>query len=383
MAVAPQPSGRTLDRVVDEVLKSSPLGSDWSTAAHMLAPQRPLLAGNPFARLFVSEFGNRAVSAIGNESKSLGAVGVFAANALGMLLDHDAGKRILGQTLRPNVKKLIVYHGDRGLRSSILILDPGLDESDAPLLPKIDWSPDLVDLARHLFDQSRIRTALPTLNSDDAIEALWIGRPRIVIAAAPKMIDTCVRRPAGTVTCGAKNSAVGAYAHDSAGNPGVTVCYHGTGGTGTELSIDHVMRKVSLESQALDTCFVPIGNHELPVVPPPLFAARGLLAARAPGAQERHTFWSEASKALVEARITATDFGLPQPTPQRQLCVYTDPVTNYGDSGGALLNDDDQLVGFSFQRTPFDRPLQYSTWIWANSAFDELKLKPILDTITN
>jgi hypothetical protein len=336
-----------------------------------------MLAGDPFARLFGTSFGNRAVSAIGNESKSLGAVGVFAANALGMLLDHDGGKQILGQSLRPDVRKLIVYHGDKGLRSSILILDPSLDENDAPVLPQTNWSPDLVDLARHIFDHSLIPTALPALDSDDAIEALWIGRPRIVIAPAPTMIDTCVRRPAGTVTCGVKSSAVGAYARDSTGNPGVTVCYHGTGGTGTELSIDHVTRKVSLESQALDTCFVPIGNQDVPVVPPPLFAARGLLAARAPGAQERHTFWSEASKALVEARITAADFGLPQPTPQRQLCVYTDPVTNYGDSGGALLNDDDQLVGFSFQRTPFDRSLQYSTWIWAHSAFEELKLKPI------
>jgi S1-C subfamily serine protease len=78
-----------------------------------------------------------------------------------------------------------------------------------------------------------------------------------------------------------------------------------------------------------------------------------------------------------EARIVGIDFGVPTPTPQRQLCIYTDPVTNYGDSGGALVNDDDQLVGFSFQRTPFSSPTQYSTWIWAHSALEELDLSAI------
>lgn len=369
------PVGRTLDRLVDDVLAQSPVQADWTAVARMLVPNQHVMAGDPFARLFKSNFGSRAVAAIGNESQSLSAVGTYAANALGALLRRVPSGKGFGRLLPPNAKMLAVFHGDKGLRVSILILDPALDANSPASLAPSAWIDDLTRAAPNLFDKSPLNTALPAFDSDDTIQALWIARPRIVVAPAPKMIDTCVRRPAGKVTCGGKTSAVGAYARDSSGRPGVTVCYHGTGGVGTELSIDNVPRTVTSASQVLDTCFVAMSEQDMP--PPPLLASKGLLMSRAPGGQEHHTFWSQASSVTKEARIIGTDLGLPEPTPQRQLCLYTDPVTNYSDSGGALVNDDDQLVGFSFQRTPFGNSFEYSTWIWAHSAFDELNLKPL------
>ena len=72
----------------------------------------------------------------------------------------------------------------------------------------------------------------------------------------------------------------------------------------------------------------------------------------------------------------AVDFGVPFPMPGRQLCVQTKAVTNYGDSGSALLNDDDRLVGFAFQRTAYGgrATVEFSDWIWAASVLNELGL---------
>lgn len=375
MVATPQPRTLTLSRFVDNVAASAPTPSDWHSGPPTVVGH--LLSDDPFVRLFQSNLGVRAHGLIGNEQKSLRAVSEFAANALATLLQQDMkfAKALIGQDLRPDMRLLIVHQ--ESPRSSILILDPRQKEDTAPSLAPAQWTDQLVAHARRLLDKSAVWTTLPAQGSGDAIEALWVARPDVVISPQPQMISTTVRRPAGTVTCNGKPSAVGAYARDSAGHPGVTVCYHGTGDVGTGLSIDGVPRKVSIASEALDTCFVPIGESELPQPPPPLLASKGLLTKRAPGAQEHHTFWSGAENQIMEARIMANDFGLPQPTRQRQLCIYTDAVTNYGDSGGALLNDDDQLVGFAFQRTPFNRQLQFSTWIWAYSAFDELHLRPL------
>src|SRR5580700_10095526 len=102
MVTTAAPLGRTLDRIVDDVLAQNPIRADWAAAAKTLVPNQHPMTGDPFARLFKSEFGARAVSAIGNESHSLGAVGSYAANVLGTLLQGDQSQHILGHDLPPD-----------------------------------------------------------------------------------------------------------------------------------------------------------------------------------------------------------------------------------------------------------------------------------------
>lgn len=374
MSAALASVGRSLSQFVDDALANDSNSADWSIAAGALQPAAPALIGDPFARLFHSPFGSRAYSMIGNEGQTLAAVGHYAADVVCTLLQFLPKHRQLPFALSKDAKVLVVFHGEKSRRRSILVLDPSLDPDTPERVVPSPWIADVLLNTWGAAANLAVPTFLPMQSTEDTMQALWIARPRVVIAPAPKLEYTCVKQPPGEIVSGLQPSTAGAYARDANGSAGVTVCYHGTGPAGTALTIDGVPRTVTAASQTLDTSFVAIPDADLPPAAA-LVARRGLLTSRAPGNMEAHRFWSAGE--TKHAYSTASDFGVPNATPQRQLCVYTDAVTNYGDSGGALVNEDDQLVGFSFQRTPFGSRIEFSTWIWAASAFSELGLKPL------
>ena len=45
------------------------------------------------------------------------------------------------------------------------------------------------------------------------------------------------------------------------------------------------------------------------------------------------------------------------------------------DSGSALVTDDGFLVAFAFERSRYDSPTQFCSWIWAAAVFDALQLQ--------
>jgi len=375
MATLAAPFGKTLDTYVDEALDSNEDLAVWTNAAKILAPQSAVMTNDPFGRLFGSEFGRRAVSSVRNESQTLGVVGTFAANVMGSIVVERIGLPV------KESRVLVVSHGKDRLRRSLLILDPSRKAHEAARVAPAAYIEHLIQSAPEFLRNVHWEEpygveplSIHPTTADDALQALWIARPRVVIAPMPELIDTCVGNPPSSVRCGTKSSTAGAVARDTHGNIGFTVCFHATGKAGTAVQIDGNPANVSLDSQVLDTCFVPVPKAQ---IPSHLKAQRGLLEKRAPGNAEHHTFWSATANAAKRARIVATDWGVPQPTQGRQLCVYTDAVTDYGDSGGALVNNDDQLVGFAFQRTPFGSEMEFSTWIWARSAFNELGLAPV------
>jgi len=49
--------------------------------------------------------------------------------------------------------------------------------------------------------------------------------------------------------------------------------------------------------------------------------------------------------------------------------VYTEADTAKGDSGAALIDEDDHIVGFAYGRSPIDSPAQYSSWVWAEQVY--------------
>lgn len=347
------PGGNGLGEIVDSAIARDVNASDWSSLARQIRPSAKSMDGDPLTRLFSTEFGIRAHKRIVNEEETLGEVGTYAANVLARALQLDA----VQESARS--KTIVVYHGADRSRRSLLILDPTLHpETPVRVEHAESWG-------------SALRANRELTLEPHSLDALWIARPRVVIAPAPELEYTCVRLPPGFVQYGSKPSTAGAYARDASGATGVTICHHGTGGLGTAITIDGINRSVDAASPILDTCFVCVPEAELP--PATSMKARGgLLTARAPGAQEQHTFWSAGAR--KKAAVIGVDLGVPFHTRSRQLCVYTDPVTNYGDSGGALVNDYDELVGFAFQRTPFGTPVQFATWIWARSAFEELGL---------
>jgi hypothetical protein len=62
-----------------------------------------------------------------------------------------------------------------------------------------------------------------------------------------------------------------------------------------------------------------------------------------------------------------------------RLCnrIQTDPDTDEGDSGSALIDEYDQVIGFAFERTDYNDYPQFTDWIWAANALRALSLTPV------
>lgn len=203
---------------------------------------------------------------------------------------------------------------------------------------------------------------------------LWIARPRLLVATMPRMIPLCVPRPPFDVDGpNAKISTAGALVRDIEGRVGVTACFHGTGAVGTVVKLGFSDCRVALAAELHDTVFLPLPNG---VNLPELYANGGPLINRPPWETEKVSFWGRTS-GVIETTVTSTDKGLPMVRPGKQMCVQTKPDTEEGDSGAALVNQFDNLIGFAFQRTAFGEPIEFTDWIWAAAALSGLGLNAL------
>jgi hypothetical protein len=81
-----------------------------------------------------------------------------------------------------------------------------------------------------------------------------------------------------------------------------------------------------------------------------------------------------ASSGIQSTKVNSWSLDLPFVEKYNQLKVFTPPVTNPGDSGSALINDEGQVLGFAFYRTGIGQIPEFSAWIWAESVFKNLNL---------
>jgi S1-C subfamily serine protease len=63
--------------------------------------------------------------------------------------------------------------------------------------------------------------------------------------------------------------------------------------------------------------------------------------------------------------------------PLSQSKVQTPAAVNKGDSGSALVDDEDHVLGFAFRRTKTAQPIEFAEWIWAANALAALGLEPL------
>jgi hypothetical protein len=206
-----------------------------------------------------------------------------------------------------------------------------------------------------------------------ALMADVLGRagPEVVITRLPRMERLCAPWPHLPVECGGQRSTAGVFAHDADGVLGVTCCFHGTGPVGTVVTIGLRDYVVTRASEVQDTVFVAMPGFNLPDL-------AGLAGARvaAPGQGDRARF-DGATNRQRDTVVQSHDAGLLRRRPGVQLKVQTRPDTDRGDSGSALIDADDRVVGFAFEKTAFDDWPQFTDWIWAANALDALGLTPL------
>jgi hypothetical protein len=202
-----------------------------------------------------------------------------------------------------------------------------------------------------------------------AVEVVQKQAPfSLVVASPPLMEPTRPPSAACDVVTGA-NSTAGVVARDRHGRDGVTAAYHAIGSAVTA-TVNGVSGTVVRSDPISDSCFIE-------VMPPAkgVRGSKGPMRNMLPRGQQSADFEGWTSKSLVKANIIAWSVELPNPTPRSQAKVYTQQISNPGDSGSALVTDDDYVAGFAFERSAYNTIPDFSSWIWADSVFQALDLE--------
>jgi hypothetical protein len=203
-------------------------------------------------------------------------------------------------------------------------------------------------------------------------ELFFISRPEVVLTRRPRMIPLCVPSPHFRIERGAQVSTAGMFCRDDSGDLGVTGCYHGTGPVGTAVVIDGQSCSVKLASPVQDLVFITSGET---FIASKMVGLGGVLADREPARADR-VYFDGATNQQRQTRVFSADAGLLRARPTIMLKVQTDPDTDQGDSGSALLDEHDRVLGFAFERTGYEDYPQFTDWIWAANALRSLALTP-------
>ncbi len=170
---------------------------------------------------------------------------------------------------------------------------------------------------------------------------------------------------------GNATSSAGAFATDANGNIGITVSHHalsnnGSVQVGKKIWVGGDLAKVTSVDVISDSCFAVFDDQNLPMKYD--VGLKGPLSGQSPRQYDNVEF-DGLSSGLTNSIVQGWSMEIPFVQPYTQLKVITDPDTNPGDSGAALIDQDDHILGFAFYRTGVNAKVQYATWIWADSVF--------------
>jgi hypothetical protein len=164
---------------------------------------------------------------------------------------------------------------------------------------------------------------------------------------------------------------------------GVTICRHALlekakGSLGKinmlkhNVEVNGIPGRVISEDIVSDSCFVSLDPTQVSRTVPCLGPLRIL-----PDPNKELYFEGASSGGKKKTKINplAWDNNILTPNALVQRRISTPPVTDPGDSGAALFNDEGNVIGFAFARTGFNESPEYSSWIWADSVFQIHNLK--------
>lgn len=183
------------------------------------------------------------------------------------------------------------------------------------------------------------------------------GRPHPITRAVPTITST-----AGIVVKCLKDGWVG-----------VTAAFHAVGTMTNEVKVDDQNGTVNGTVSRFDhiTDSVLIKLQRMPVVN--AIPTKGIMAGMTPRAAQPASFIG-AKSGRRGTTIKGWDAIIPSPSKFKQACVYTKRDAQPGDSGAALLTDDEWIVGFAFERSRSDELIEECRWIWADSVRKALEV---------
>lgn len=328
----------------------------------------------PFGRLFSTTTGMRSLVVLDDESRALAAIQRLSLEVMAQALTSTGA-------VTPRDRMIVVPAGhEHG--PLLLILSPDVADADSSRVVSEDMDLPLAALHAAVHElgdldagtpEADVFTMVKATEPEGVADLFWIARPEVVLTRRPRMTRMCAPSPHIALTAAGQLSTAGVYCRDESGDLGVTGCYHGTGPASTPVQVGPQAGSVRHADVVQDIVFIPLGNaHTLP----PLAGRGGVVRDREPAKADR-VWFDGATNHHRTTRVFGCDNGLLRARPSVQLRVQTDPDTDKGDSGSALIDDQDRVIAFAFERTDFDDYPQFTDWIWAANALAALKLVPI------
>jgi hypothetical protein len=157
----------------------------------------------------------------------------------------------------------------------------------------------------------------------------------------------------------------------------VTVASHAVGDDDV-IEVAGVPATVVGRDQVTDSCVLRVPrSRDCPLLAKAARLRKHPVQRWSPRAHETASFDGAAS-GLVQTRIRGHDLSVLVRQSSFASKVYTDADTVDGDSGAALYDSSESVIGFAAYRTAYGDDPSYSIWIWAKQVLEQLDLKQAL-----
>lgn len=262
-------------------------------------------------------------------------------------------------------------------RFDLVILDPAIKPGTPPrAMGAILASGAMSDILM----RGAVRAAVDVPLADVGVDAVVLAveamtNPKqpwwFVIAPEPQQERLSVPSNPHTVNDGAGQvSTAGVLVEDAtlAGRFGVTAALHGVDGATAVTVAGHAATIIRTDT-VTDSAFIEVALGHVPTT-----TVRGALSGMAPRGNQNAVFAGHQS-GTKNTVISGWDAQVPNPSARRQACVYTRRDAQNGDSGSALVTDDDWIAGFAFERSKLGEVPAQCAWIWADSVLNRLQVK--------
>lgn len=356
------------------------LDGEYESARSPGSPAAPDTASlsDPISRMFATTTGRSAAARIGNETRTIAAFDQLGAEIIAEAL-------VLSNQVQSSDRLLITRKANGDVPVLLILSDRIQDVGDSRVISDEVQLP--LDLMKRAVEAAPSQPAagvpelmvLETARSHGAAgiaDTMIISRPEIVLTRLPRMVPICVPQPGKAVMFGEMISTAGILCCDAEGTLGVTACFHGTGPVGTKVKIGGRECVVKRASELQDLVFIPVDKDFT------YLGLRGRGGLRGQGdlapAEGDSAWFDGATNANTETWVQSVDRSIFRNAPGTQLRFQTDRDTDHGDSGSALLDSQDRILGFAHRMTDYGEHPEFADWVWAPNALRALGLTPFV-----
>jgi len=279
-----------------------------------------------------------------------------------------------------SLRRLLVSHAG-GTRTNLLLLSP--DHRAIPQAVRIRPDPAALRAAATTAGQNSARTLRDRLADWDVVvdnatlsaamdEVASRHSFSVVAAELPQEELTAAPTPAIPVQVGehAVKATIGVLIADGRGGYRATTALHALVDDPQNVRVGRGKCSLISSDVVTDSCLLRLTRSPNGVR---FFGAGGLLCRSMP-TQYSHAEFDGARSGRKRTMILGADLEYLDPSPHLATKVQTGPDTLPGDSGSALIDGNDRIVGFASSRSSLGSGYAFASWVCAEQVLRRLRM---------